>query len=146
MDTAQVSPGKPDPVSLYSDRESPLHINKYLAGLLVFLLLIIAFGGGFYFYKTRQFPWKGIEVGPQGIKVTEILVKGGEYIISERIDAYSSPNEETPIAYIIPGKYFQVLEQKGGWIQIKMTRIESGQAASGWIKFSKTAYQLVGNK
>lgn len=146
MDTAQVSPGKTDPVRIYSDRKSPPNINKYLAGLLVFLLLIIAFGSGFYFYKTKQFPWQGIKVSPQGIKVSEILVKSGEYLVLERIDAYNFLNEKTPAAYIAPGKYFQVLEQKGDWIRIKMTRIENGQAASGWVKVSKTAYRLVENK
>jgi len=140
MDTAQVSPGKPDPVSLYSDRKSPLHINKYLAGLLVFLLLIIAFGSGFYFYKTKQFPWKGIEVGQKGIKISGIVAKG-EYITVENVSNYVSPDEKTYRGYIIPGRTFSVVEQKGGWLRISVYEQNIGRAWEGWIKVSQTAYK-----
>lgn len=146
MKTAQVGQEKTDPVSLYPNKGKFPHIKIYLIGLLFLLLLIIAFFIGFHFYQTKQLPWQGVEISSQGIKVTDTLVKGGEYLILEKIDAYVSPEEKTPVGYIISGKYFLVLEQKGEWIHIRMTRTGTGQAANGWIKFSKTAYQLVENK
>lgn len=140
MDTAQVSPEKTNPVRLYSNRKSLPHINKYLTGLLVFLLLIIAFGGGFYFYKTKQLPWKGIEIGQKGIKISGIVARG-EYITIENVSNFVSPDEKTYRGYIIPGKTFSVVEQEGSWLRISVYEQNIGRTWEGWIKVSQTAYK-----
>lgn len=107
--------------SIFLKLGSPFRVKLFLS--FIFLLLFFIFLlGGIYFYGIKK------ETGKN-------LPSSGEYVTVQEINAYESANERTKIAHIIPGKYFQILEKRGKWLRIKITRIENG--AECWILASE---------
>ena len=129
-------------VSLHSDEKKSSSSIKYLVWLLVFLVLMIALVSGLYFFKTEKMPWQGLKISTQVERTSSGLIVGGEYVVLESIYAYVSSDDSLPAGYIIPGKYFQVLEQNDEMVHVEMIGAENVQAANGWIKFSETSYKL----
>jgi len=111
--------------------ELPIKLTSIPRSKLLVLVIVVLFFLAFLF----SIYWLGFK--------KEFSLLGGpeEYVVVRQINAYEEPNEGTKVAYIIPGKYFQILEEKGQWLKIKMSRIENG--AEGWIKTSETAYKLI---
>ncbi|MCJ7793171.1 MAG: hypothetical protein MUP45_04345 [Candidatus Marinimicrobia bacterium] len=117
-------PGKFDS---FFQKISSLSQTKLLLSIVFLLFFFLFLLGGIYFFGIR-----GTE---------ESFPVSNEYVTTQRIDAYETPNEESKAAYIIPGKYFQILEKREKWLQIKMTRIQNG--AEGWILADQNNYKPV---
>jgi len=106
---------------------SRLKIFLFFFFLLIFLILLTE--GRYYWLEIKK------------AQVSSVMQ--GEYMVIKEIEAYQSLDDGEPVARIIPGKYFEVLNQDGNWLHIKMTRLGHPLGAEGWIKVDESAYELV---
>lgn len=98
-------------------------------------------------WPKQCFTLTGLEQG-NWVEVTDVegnklwIMKGNtygsivpEYITTQQIDGYSSPDESSRTGYILSGKLFNVLEERESWARIKMIMPDGGNYGwEGWIK------------
>jgi hypothetical protein len=96
--------------------------KKFLVLAIIFLFLIISIEGFLYWRMTRISPTSSMKVSP------------GDYITSQNLNVYDSPNQRTPFGYLVVGRRFTVLEQRGDWLLI-----ENQVGIKAWTKTNETA-------
>jgi hypothetical protein len=100
-------------------------MNKKFLVLAIIILLLIIFAEGFLY-------WQMTRISPASVKV-----RPGDYITSQNLDVFDSPYQRTPFGYLVVGKPFTVLEQRGDWLLIK-----NEQNNKAWIKASETTESI----
>lgn len=66
------------------------------------------------------------------------------YLTVKQINGYDSPETGVYTGYITAGKTFKILEEKNGWLKIKITMPDGGDYGwEGWIRRDDTNYKVV---
>lgn len=65
-----------------------------------------------------------------------------EYVVTSQLNTYVNPDEKTYRSYLITGKTFRIVGQKGDWRQISVYEPHFKMSWQGWIKNDLTKYRV----
>lgn len=100
----------------------------FLVLFFVFIFSILIVEGAYYWLRVKKEP-------------TPPKPEVGEYVTLENLWTYVEPDENTKRGYLIPGRTFKIVEEKGEWAKIEVYEPHFDMTWDGWIKTSDPGYQ-----